>query len=72
MVKWVSSVMLKIRTLRKEAGISQTELAKILGCGQPNICAWESGKSQPTTDRLPALAKALGCTIDDLFEKDGD
>lgn len=64
--------MLKIRVLRKAAGVSQTDLAKTLGCGQPNICAWESGKSQPTTDKLPALAKALGCTIDDLFEKDAE
>lgn len=64
--------MLKIKVLRKAAGIRQVNLAKILGVGQPSLCAWESGKSQPTTDRLPALAKALGCTIDDLFEKDGD
>lgn len=64
--------MLKIKVLRKAAGIRQVDLAKMLGVGQPSLCAWESGKSQPTTDRLPALAKALGCTIDDLFEKDGD
>ncbi len=62
--------MLKIRTLRKAAGISQAELAQSLGYGQPNICAWERGRSQPPTDMLPALARALGCTIDDLFEKD--
>ena len=64
--------MLKIRVLRKAAGVSQTDLAKTLDCSQPNICAWESGKSQPTTDKLPALGKALGCTIDDLFEKDAE
>lgn len=64
--------MLKIKVLRKAAGIKQVDLAKILGVGQPSLCAWESGKTQPTADKLPALAKALGCTIDDLFEKAGD
>lgn len=64
--------MLKIKVLRKAAGIKQVDLAKILGVGQPSLCAWEAGKTLPTADKLPALAKALGCTIDDLFEKDGD
>lgn len=64
--------MLKIKVLRKAAGIKQVDLARILGIGQPSLCAWETGKTQPTADKLPALAKALGCTIDDLFEKDGD
>ena len=64
--------MLKIKVLRKAAGIKQVNLAKTLGVGQPRLCAWETGKAQPTADKLPALAKALGCTIDDLFEKDGD
>ena len=64
--------MLKIKVLRKAAGIKQVNLAKTLGVGQPSLCAWEIGKAQPTADKLPALAKALGCTIDDLFEKDGD
>mgnify|MGYP002768173088 FL=1 len=64
--------MLKIKVLRKAAGIKQVNLAKTLGVGQPSLCAWETGKAQPTADKLPTLAKALGCTIDDLFEKDGD
>ena len=64
--------MLKIKVLRKAAGIKQVNLAKTLGVGQPSLCAWETGKAQPTADKLRALAKALGCTIDDLFEKDGD
>ena len=64
--------MLKIKVLRKAAGIKQVNLAKTLGVGQPSLCAWETGKAQPTADKLPALATALGCTIDDLFEKDGD
>lgn len=64
--------MLKIKVLRKAAGIRQVNLAKTLGVGQPSLCAWETGKAQPTADKLPTLAKALGCTIDDLFEEDAE
>ena len=35
---------------------------------QPSvICNWESETALPRTRQLPALAEALGCTINDLF-----
>lgn len=58
-----------MREIRKNAGITQVELAKIMGVTQGNVAAWETGRSMPTADKLPALAKVLGCKIDDLFEK---
>lgn len=39
-----------IRTWRTERGLSQTGLAKLLGCDQATVCKWESG------DREPAFA----------------
>jgi len=30
---------------------------------------WEIGKSMPRADKLPALAKILGCTISDLYSE---
>ena len=50
--------------------MSQKELANALHVSQPSLWAWETGKANPTADKLPALAKALGCTIDDLFDKE--
>ena len=52
---------------RKAAKMSQNELAVLLGVGQSAVAAWETGVAYPTADKLPIIAKALGCTIDDLF-----
>ena len=34
---------------------------------QSAISAWESGEKMPRASQLPALAEALNCTIDDLY-----
>lgn len=52
---------------RKEAGVSQTQLAEICGVSQAAVAAWESGAKNPTADKLPIIADALGCSIDDLY-----
>lgn len=56
-----------IERLRKKRGMTQTELAAVLGVSQANISMWESGEALPRTDKLPALARILSCTIDELF-----
>jgi transcriptional regulator with XRE-family HTH domain len=61
--------MLKIRELRKAAKISQKTLAEECGVKQPTVVAWEKNKSQPKADKLPVIAKALGCEIADLYEE---
>lgn len=59
-----------IKRLREKAGISQQALAQILNVTQGLISQWELGEVKPRADKLPELAKALGCTIDDLFKPD--
>lgn len=56
-----------IEKLRTNAKITQVQIAKRLGVTQTAVALWESGKSRPRSDKLPELAKALGCSIDDLF-----
>ena len=58
---------MQIRELRIRKGLSQKELADILKVAQPSVYSWESGRSAPSAKLLPALAAALGCSIDDLF-----
>lgn len=60
-------MMLRIGIARKEAGITQLELSKILNISRSTISMWESGASNPTAEMLPDIAKALHCTIDELF-----
>ena len=63
--------MSKIRVLRKKAGLSQNELAEKMNLGQTAISMWENGTNFPKSEMLPRLAEVLGCTIDDLFDKEG-
>ena len=57
-----------IEMLRKKANISQEEIAKRLNVTQGAISQWEKGITRPTADKLPELAKILGCTIDELYK----
>lgn len=52
---------------RLAALCTQVELAGKLGVAQSTVAMWESGKAYPRADMLPMIAKALGCTIDELF-----
>lgn len=54
--------------LRERKGLSQKELADILNITQGAVSQWELGLSRPTSKILPELAKALDCTIDELFK----
>jgi len=53
--------------LRKEAGLTQIELAKLLGVPQSNIAFWERSEKPPRSDVLPQMARALGVRIEDLL-----
>jgi ribosome-binding protein aMBF1 (putative translation factor) len=50
-------------TLRTQAGLTQTELARRMGTTQSSIARIESGGSLPTLDMLSRLAHATGSTL---------
>lgn len=56
-----------IKFFREKAGMTQRELAKALGIWPSAISMWETGDRLPRSDKLPELAKILGCSIDDLY-----
>lgn len=56
---------------RKAASCTQIQLAETLGISQSTIAMWETGRAYPRADILPAIAAALGCSIDDLFTDPG-
>ncbi len=58
----------RLVSLRQAAGLSQAELARIVGEPQANIAFWERCEKPPRSDALPKLAEALGVRIDDLIE----
>lgn len=56
-----------LRALREKRGVTQQELADMLNITQGAISQWELGLSYPRTELIPLLAKALNCSIQDLF-----
>ncbi len=57
---------------RRMAGRTQKEIAERLCVDNSTVGKWESGKAMPRADKLPFLAQLLGCTIDELFEGEGE
>lgn len=62
--------MKKIKTFRGLKGLSQQELADILGVRQSTVAMWETGTNTPRAGMFPKMAKIFGCTIDDLYDKE--
>lgn len=54
----------RIAELRKERGMSQTQLAEAIGMAQPNLANIEAGRFSTTIDVLERIADALDATID--------
>lgn len=58
-----------IALLRREAGMTQEELADRLFVSAQAVSKWENGKSLPETALLPALATLFDVSIDSLFSE---
>jgi DNA-binding XRE family transcriptional regulator len=61
--KWIDYVGEKIRTHRKNAGITQEALAEKSGLPQSHISRLESGKHSPSRLTLEKIATALGISV---------
>lgn len=60
----------KIAELRKRAGYTQKELARLLNVDQSAVSQWESGKTRPLRKMHDTIARVLGCTVDELRQDD--
>lgn len=60
----------KITTLRNERKLSQTELAEKLEVSRQSVSKWETGASIPELDKLIALSRLFGITLDELVAGD--
>ena len=52
---------------RKKKGLTQGQLAGLLGITQDSLSRIESGEMAPKFSRLQDIADALSCTVVDLF-----
>ena len=58
----------RLKKLRMEKGLSQTDLAKTLGVHPNHISRYERGQSRPNTRFLKALADCLNVSTDYLYD----
>ena len=59
----------KLKELREEAGLTQTELAEKLFISAQSVSKWENGLSEPDIDTLCALADIFKVSIDTLVAR---
>lgn len=57
----------RIKLLRESAGVTQAELARILGLSRSGVNAWEMGLSIPSTQYVVELAKSFHVSTDYLL-----
>ena len=58
----------RLQQLRKAKGLSQEELANILGLSRQAISKWERAETSPDTDNLICLARLYNISIDKLLD----
>lgn len=70
--KEVSKVSLgeKIREQRKQAGLSQEQLAEKLNVSRQEITKWETDKGIPDVANLIAISDEFGLSLDELIKGD--
>ena len=68
----MSEILPGIRAKRKDRGLTMDQLADRLGVTRQSVGAWEGGIALPSADKLPEIAAALGCSIDDLYSTNNE
>lgn len=56
------------RKIRKESGLTQKEVAKILNLSQSNVSDWENDVSRPEYENLIALTHIYGVSLEELLD----
>ena len=57
----------RLRRLRRDAGLTQCDLAQRLGVDRRSLQRYELGQMFPAPETLVALVQALGLRFEDLF-----
>lgn len=62
----------KLKTLRKQKGLTQTKFAKDFNIATGTIGMWETGKRQPDYNTLVKIAKYFDVSINYLLEEQAE
>ena len=56
----------RLKNLRKQAHLTQVDVAEKLGISQPAYASWERGAKKPTQENLVKIAQILNVSVDYL------
>lgn len=68
MIRKKSTFANRLASLRKDKGITQDALARMIGTARVTICRYEIGTREPDIETLIRIADALGVTVDELVK----
>ncbi|MGY8526242.1 helix-turn-helix transcriptional regulator [Paracidovorax citrulli] len=60
-----------VRALRAERGLSQADLAAVLGVSRQTVNAIENGRYDPSLPLAFAIGRAFGLPIEQIFTDEG-
>lgn len=64
-----TNLSLELRTARRKAGLTQEDLAQLLGTKPSTVGALESGAQQPKIEQLITLSLIYGRSFENFFEE---
>lgn len=56
--------------LRKEKGLTQKQIAKVLGMSETGYASWEQGLAEPSLDAIRKLCKIFDVSANEILELD--
>lgn len=59
-----------LRQKLEEKGVSQAALGEAVGVSQQMVAHILTGRKRPTLELAVGIARALGCTVDELLESE--
>ena len=65
----VATIGQQIKRYRTQAGLTQADLAELIGITHSAISLIEADKRGVTIDKLRKICDALGCIITDIIEQ---
>ncbi|MGN0817345.1 MAG: helix-turn-helix transcriptional regulator [Candidatus Coproplasma sp.] len=60
----VNKVAIRIKEIRMENKLNQTEFGKILSVSQDTVSLWEKGKSFPTVEAVITISEKFNVSAD--------
>lgn len=67
--KLILYIMLRLKEVCKEKGVTLNDLSAKLGISQPSISGFATGRINPSLETLVKIADVLGVRVGELFDE---